>query len=250
MPPTPNARRIVMSRMKTALGLGLLSALCLCAFGASSASAVTLHECTKLFTGTEVKYSDAGCTTENVAGEYETAPISSVAYQDVKATHTSSFTLSATIAGVKFTITCSGLESVEGKAKNGAEGAEMYAVGEGKTKFTGCGVTAPVGKGCSVPSTIETVNLTSKTTATMGTKFTPKSGEAFVTIPVTKCTTEALNGNKIVKGTATSETKTQKTQTFTTTSGSSLTFGGQAATFTGDCHMTTTDGTPLALETP
>jgi len=241
-----------MNRMKSVLTLGLLSALCLCAFGASTASAVptgvTLHECTNLFEGTGGNpYTSATCETVGPGG-YGTAPISGT--QSVVATGTSNFVLSATVAGVKFTITCTGLESVGATATNGTSGEEMFASGEGKTKFTGCTVTAPVGKGCVVPGTIETVNLSSKTNAAMGTKYTPKSGEEFVTIPVTKCTTEALNGNKIVKGSATSETKTVTTQAFTTTSGSSLTFGGQAATFTGDYHFSTTNGTRLALETP
>jgi len=245
-----------MSRMKSVLGLGLLSALCLCAFGASTAAAapsgVTLHECTNAGKGTGIKYTDGTCTTVNQStGTFETETLPLNTTKEVKATGTSSFILSATVAGVKFTITCTGLESVGGSATNEITGEEMFVSGEGKTKFTGCTVTAPVGKGCVVPGTIETVNLSSRTNAAMGTKYTPKTGEEFVTIPVTKCTTEALNGNKVVKGSATSETKTTATQGFTTTSGSSLTFGGQAATFTGDYHLATTvGGAQLYLETP
>jgi hypothetical protein len=239
-----------MSRMKSALGLGLLSALCLCAFGASSASAMTAHECLQSAGTGGISYTSSACTTAG-AGGWQKVPIAGT--QSVKFTGTSSFTLSATVAGVKFTITCSGQESVGATLANSEVGGEMIVSGEGKTKFTGCSVTAPVGKGCVVPGTIETVNLASTTAgggALMGAKFTPKAGEEFVTIPVTKCTTEALNGNKVVKGSAKSETKTPTTQAFTTTSGSSLTFGGQAATFTGEIHASTTDGTPLLLETP
>jgi hypothetical protein len=239
-----------MSRMKTALGLGLLSALCLCAFGASSASAMTAHECKQSEGGTGGITYSAGCTTQG-AGGWQKVPIAGT--PSVSFTGTSSFTLSATVAGVKFTITCTGQESENATLGNSESGGEMIVSGEGISRFTGCSVTAPVGKGCDVPVTITTVNLTSTTAgggALMGAKFTPKLGEEFVTIPVTNCTVEALNGTKVVKGAAKSETKTNLTQAFTTTSGSSLTFGGQTATFTGELHVTTTDGTPLLLETP
>lgn len=238
-----------MTRGKTLLGALFAIALCMSAIGASGAFAAetgyTLHECKERPGGTGTRYSSSTCETKSETGNFETFDLA-LTNQKVKATGTSEFLLKSTNAGVNFEIKCSTL-SAEPTVSNVLTGENMHVTDEGATSFTGCSVVAPAGKGCTVSSTLTTNNLTSDTNATGGTKFEPETGKPFITIAVTGCSNSALNGNKEVKGTATSVRVNGATQEFTSGS-SSLTFGGQAATFTGKYHLSTLDGTMLYLE--
>jgi len=247
-----------MIRKKSILGVLCASALAICAvgaFAASSASAAeyTLHECKTFVSGTETatRYTSNTCETVSTSGGFQTVPFAVNTPVAVTATATSNFTLAATVAGIPFEIQCTGIESPNQKATNEVVEGKMVVHGTGgKTKFTGCHVTKPAGRNCHVPETLETETLTSITDSTGGTTFKPASGETFITIPVTECTSEALNGNKAVKGTARSARVTAATQQFSSTSGSSLTFGGQPATFEGSYHLKGPGGNILGLETP
>jgi hypothetical protein len=241
-----------MTRGKSALGVLAISVLAVCAFGASNASAYTIHECAELV-GTGVKYTDGSCSVESGTGKWQTVARPANTPFNAQVTPTSNFVLSATVGGVNFAITCTGLEAPGLALTNKEEAGSMFVTSTSKSKFTGCSVTAPKEKGCTVPAAIETVELKSKTDASGNTKYEPSTGTKFVTIPVTKCSTEALNGEKEVTGTAQSSRKTASTQAFTATSGSALKFGGQAATFTGEYHSATlaaAGGQTLGLELP
>jgi hypothetical protein len=151
------------------------------------------------------------------------------------------------LAGVKFKIECESVEG-EGEAGNTAEGVAGEAF---SAVFTGCAVTEPAGKGCTVPATI-TTNTLSVATKEMSVDYKPKEGETFVTINVSGCSVGALNGAKPVTGSA-STVVTEEEPTsgeFTATSGSALKFGGQTATLIGKTHAKTKEGTTVALEAP
>lgn len=227
----------------------VLCGLCVAAFVAPSASAVTLHECKEAI-GTGVGYTDSTCSTESATGKFQTVPVSANSSVGLTFTPTSSAVLSATIGGVKFQITCTG-GSGSGTAKNVEASGTMKVLGsEGHVRFEGCSVTMPTGKGCAVPSTLETVTLKSETKE-MNDIITPATGETFLTIPVTKCSTEALNGEKAISGSASGINETGTTTEFTPTSGSALTFGGQSATLTGKTHSkVTATGVQVGLKTP
>lgn len=239
-----------MTRRKSILGALTLSALCLCAFGAANAYAVKsiqLHECKETTKGTPTQYNSSACNVKEVGGAFQTEKITTLK-NSFKSTQTSAFTLAATVAGVKFKIECSTLNGT-GEGENSGE----IAVGSNIVEvFSGCKVTEPAGKGCTVPEKITTNTLKSETKE-MKAIYTPASGETFVTITVSGCSVEGLNGAKPVTGSA-SAVVTEETPTtaeFSATSGSALKFGGQTATFIGKAHIATSPGGQVvALETP
>jgi hypothetical protein len=237
-----------MTRTKSILGLLIGAALCFAAFGASSASAATLHECTEVEpTSTAGRFSDSECTEEAGEGEYATTPISGI--QNVKATSTGHFTLTSIAGGIHVVITCEAMES-HGTATNEEVAGAMTVSGEaGSVAYTGCTlVETPGTEGCSVPTNLTTNPVTSMTEGT-SVKYTPKEGSTFIEIPLENC--GVLTGNKKVKGSAKSEAKSPTTQEFNEGSGSELSFGGQPAKLTGSYHLVTTaSGTPLYLSSP
>jgi hypothetical protein len=228
----------------------ILCGLCLVAFAAPTASAVTLHEC-KEAVGTGVAYSDSACSTKSESGKFQTVPIPVNTSVGLTFTATSSAVLSTTVAGVKFAITCTG-GSGSGTARNVETGGVMKVIGsEGHVKFEGCAVTTPAGGKCTVPATLET-NTVKSETSEMNDVISPAAGTAFITIPVSgaECPA-ALKGSKEVAGKASGVNTTGTTTEFTTTSGSALTFGGQTATLTGSTHSkVTTTGVRVGLLTP
>lgn len=247
-----------MSKRKSILGILIASAMCICAvgaFGVSSASALTMHECTEA-SGTTGSYTTSECSVTSETGKFHWVPI--VGKQTLTPTATTNFTLGAVVGGVKFKIVCTALGGTA-TAENTEAAGEMKIVGTGVAEYSGCSVSEPAGKSCVVANPIKTVELSS-TTKEMKFTYTPKSGEKFTTIVVSGCTVTALNGEKEVKGTAVAEveepgTGTEMgtagtTQKFTETSGSTLTFGGQAATFLGSLHYSTANGTKVAALTP
>lgn len=219
------------------------------AFSAANASAATYETYnTKSLGGGTGTLWNTSCTAEEAGGPNETYPIALNTAKPVNVTGTSNFVLSATVGGVAFQITCEGLESVGGTITNTEPKAgEMVGTGTGKSKFTKCKATKPAGNVCTVAETLETVELSSKTVE-MGIKYTPKEGETFITITVGGASCPAaLKGEKAVKGSAESATFDMVTQEFTAASGSALTFGGQAATFTGKYHVANVDGTGMLI---
>jgi hypothetical protein len=239
---------------KTIVAVACMAALASCGLatvGTTSASAWTWHECIIIGIGTGTKYSDDHCENVNTSGFWETMEFPANTPIPVVPTATANFTLKSTIAGVSFEITCTKLEGPGAEGTNEEVGGEKIVHGTGgKWKLSGCSVTAPVGKGCTVPSTLETGTLTSTTNSVGSTKFKPASGETFVTISISGCSVAALNGSRALKGTATSSRVTSARQEFTSSSGSSLTFGGQSAVLTGAYHYIGPGGGTVGLEFP
>lgn len=240
-------------RGKTFLGSLCFSVVCMCVIAVSSASADRIHECKKVSPGgtgdTAKRYTSAECETENASsGEFRTVPVA--ANTPLTPTATSNFTIATPFFGINFVTTCTGVTSSNTVATNGESGGSTFASGTGKLSFTGCSVTAPAGRGCTVPSTITTSELNFKTDASGNIKYEPSAGEVFVTIPVSGCSAEALNGNKEVKGTGQSTRKSAPTQEFSAASGSKLTFAGQVSTLSGSYHFKGPNGGKIGVEGP
>jgi hypothetical protein len=247
-----------MSRLKIGVGVAVMSALCVCAVGVGSASALTAHQCENTGgsgIGTGTRYETSSCTAVNqTSGNFETVRVAGKNSGKVTPGPTGVSTLAATVAGVKFKISCTG-ESGTAELENTGSGTSSQVLGSAiVVNYEGCTVVEPKEKGCKVPSTITTNSLKAETPKeTMKTVYTPTTGETFVTIVVSGCSSEALNGSKPVTGSATSlvpEGVMGELQEFTSTSGSALKFGGQAATFISANKLCTNNGTPIYLETP
>lgn len=240
-----------MTRRNSILGALFLGAVCLCAFGAATAFAasIQLHECKEATGGTgetAVRYSDSNCQTENESGKFSTQLVTG-SKVPVTAYGTGAFGLLSVLSGVKVNIDCSTLTG-EGTAENSGE----IAKGEGVAVFSGCVVSEPAGKGCTVKEPIMT-NIVKGDTKGMKVHFVPAAGETFVTFAIEGATCPAgIKGEKPVKGSATGEV-TEGAPTaveFTESSGSSLSFGGQTLKFIGNGMLRTPGGADISFENP
>jgi hypothetical protein len=263
-----------MTRIRSTLGVLLLSALAVCAFGVSSASALTGHECKAAGKGTGTKYSDAKCSVVSGEGTFETEAIEAGVSKNVEGTVTPTtggvelttgentagehLVLHSILGGIEVQITCTGFSTPEANATNNA-GPPMTVTGTGKSRYTGCAIVASTkaAENCEVPATLETVTL-KQTTEEDKVVYEPNAGAFFIKIPFTnkagKTCPAAILGEKEFKGVAKGSVASPTSIEFTKTSGSALTLGGQTAFFTGVIHFRTagTSGETgtIGLETP
>ncbi|HSS32143.1 MAG TPA: hypothetical protein VLL27_02550 [Solirubrobacterales bacterium] len=193
-----------------------VSALCAGLLGAGSASAFTVHEC-RIGSGTGFEYTNGTCGVLG-AGGFQWVPITGT-NNAVEPENASTMKMSTTVGGVKFAVACTGT------AGSGVVGNSPTAVGsEIKLTYSGCSVTEPAGKGCSMPASITTVPLEMEAPA-MNVIYEPEAGSEFVTFEVSGCSISALNGKKEITGSASAVVSASgTTQEFTATSGSSLKF--------------------------
>jgi hypothetical protein len=221
----------------------MLSALVMCAIGAGSASATTLHVCTaeKLNEETTPKFEDSACRKPNeTSGTFHLTRLKVGVAIPNMVNATTNHTFAGTIGGMKFAIVCTGLTgtgSYTNFEKGGVMGVEASAL---KFEYTKCKVEEPAGIGCAVPEAISTKPLKAATqpmTEAEATKvrIEPASGETFMAVTLSSCTVPALNGEKIVKGFAEGVVPEGEGSAleFSTKSGSGLTLAGSAATYTG-----------------
>lgn len=232
-----------MTHVKGLVGAVVLSALILCAIGAGSASATTLHVCTaeKLTEPTTPKFEDSECRKPNESsGTFHLTRLKVGVPTKVMVNANASHTFAATIAGIKFALVCEGLTG-SGSYTNIEIGGVMAFEGSSlQIEYTKCKVEEPAGKGCVVPEAISTKAL--KTTSqpmteaeTTKVRLEPESGETLMTVSVKGCTATVLNGEKAVKGFAQGVVPegNEGVLEFSGSSGSVLTVGGSAATYTG-----------------
>jgi hypothetical protein len=235
-----------MTRIKASLGLLVACALCLAAFGAANASAanVELHTCEHLVGTGGIKYDASDCVNQGGTEQWTFKKITAKTTTEVTAGSES--TLAATVGGIKFKIACTGITGM-GDAENSGEKIVGSAI---TVNYTGCSVTEPAGKGCTVSSTLSTETLKSESKE-MTIKYEPV-GSKFITIAVSGCSSAVLNGNKEVTGSAVAEVPSPgKVQSFTATSGSALKYAGQTATFVSANGLKMAEGgATLAALTP
>ncbi len=262
-----------MKRIKAVAGLMVLSGLCLCAFAASNASAMTLHECTGIESNsTAQEFTAAGCATKG-KGSFRTTPIVGK-HQVVPTLTETTFTektsgeingthavLHVTAFGSSLQITCTGLTSGNSFAENKENAAkEMVFEGTGTTEFTGCKVVGEFEGLCTVPATLSTKPLTQtivQNATEMKVVFKPtEAGGNFIVIPISGASCpEAFRGEKAVTGEARGTVAEAEPQaiSFNSASGNNLKLGALAAQFTAKIHFATTaaaGGAVLSAETP
>lgn len=223
-----------MSRRIAGLATLVLLALCVGAVAGDRAAAsnLELHECwnASITSFSLVRYANSECTTEKAGGAWGWKLTSEAVSGTVSMAGSSS--LAATVAGIKFRIECSGLNG-SGSGEN--SGGKILGTGI-VVHYTGCTVPEPTGGKCSVAEELSTNSLKAESNGTK-IKYVPTSGATYMTISVSGATCpEALKGTKEVKGQATAAVEGTGSvkgaiQSFTATSGSELTYGGQAATF-------------------
>jgi hypothetical protein len=253
---------LAMTHLKLILGTVCLSALCVCAFGASNASAMHVHECLQE-AGTPGGWLDNKCSSEPSATgtwHWKTLQLNLPKLRRPTLTPTTGTSethavMHGVIGGISYKITCTGVSSSNSEFENVEPGGVPGVLGHGKLQFTGCSMPEPSGSGCTVPATLETNEMNSSTKE-MTTTYKPAAGleEKVITFTISGCTGgfAALNGSKSVKGSASAVTEESLpiSEMFNESSGSSLTFGGQAAQFEAVIHWVTEGGKELALLTP
>ncbi len=258
-----------MKRIKPVAGLLVLCGLCFCAFGASNASALTLHECKEATSGETTKeYEDKECKTAKVGGKFRTVPLPENTAITPTLTETPGSTAELPLTtgetagthavlhvvggGISFQITCTGLTSGDSTVTNKLVGETMTFEGTGTTEFSGCTVKTPTQ--CTVPTTLKTA-LLKQTTSGMSVIFKPNSGTTFITIPVSGASCPAaFKGEKAITGeaVATVSESNVTSLTFNSKSGNNLKFGGiEGAQFTATIHFKrNSNGALLGAETP
>lgn len=241
-----------MTGHRSVIGIFVLCALALCAFGASSASAAgRAFMCEGNTEAGKEQFSDAHCVVPaEGSGGFRHIPIVSVqAYvaangKTAKETTAALPTkLKSTVSGIEVELECTTVGG-EGTLSN----SETSASGTGTFKYSGCTVTKPAGKGCLVTEgsfATATLALTTEGQASGTIKISPKSGTTFATVPISKCSNEALNKEFPVTGSVvtTANGATVTTTEAGVTAQGTLQFGGQKAGLEG----AQTVSTPLGL---
>src|SRR5271156_3915621 len=155
--PTPktcgDTKRGSMTHVKTLVGVLVLSALVLCAVGAGSASATTLHVCTSehLTEPTTPKFENSECTKSNESkGTFHLTQLKPGVPTKVVQRSKSSQTFSVSIGGVKFAYVCEVLAS-SGSLTN-IEGPPMRTVErDNQTEYNNSKVEEPTRGGYPGP---------------------------------------------------------------------------------------------------
>lgn len=151
------------------------------------------------------------------------------------------FTVGYTVGGISFKAECS--KATTGGSISNPVGGGAGVLGSGSFALSSCTVKVPAGGGgCTVaPITFNPLNAT---LTAKGVQYVPASGETLFILKASGCYYSWFNGEKIVKGSMTSAASASKpgTYEFTTTSGSSLVWGGNAMTLTGKYNLATASG--------
>jgi hypothetical protein len=184
-----------MTRRKSIFGVSLLCAICLCAFGAASATATTLYVCEKVAAGTGT-WNDANCEEPGGKKEFATKATGLNVPTTLVGNSSTAFVLNATIAKTAVTISCKREEST-GTATNTEIGGIQHNEGSGMVlTFKEC-VFAGL-KGCALSATtVVSEKLTSETfteAAVTYVRFLPPASGTLIPFTLATCSNTALNG--------------------------------------------------------
>jgi hypothetical protein len=278
-PATRRPRSHLMTRCRSTIGALALCALGVCAFGASSAVAAKPHWYTCKNVGVPLgTFTSSTCSGPRFTEQaWETVKAPKKTRIDVTSTKRKKGEeeevlpneLKATIAGIKFEITCGAMKSGdEAETKEGGKETvideneeEAAIIGGGFFKYTECAVANPEPTKCKVKGGgFTTVNLTGTTSmaseaeeAVSLIKIGPESGTTIATITIEGCGTPGFNGAKALTGSTTGEVpaEAKSATVYEGTVGGELKLGGQQAELFQRTH-TVMWGTQNAvgLETP
>jgi hypothetical protein len=198
-----------MSKIRLVL-LGLLTVLAVGAVASASASAAVMPAYSGLTNNTQLKVE-----TTKLAGS-------------------GAATLKGTLAGIEIVIECTE-EHGSGFIINSEELKMGHSLGE--IHYLNCTVSKPAGQGCLVFNKLilvpEVLNLLLLQGSGYRVDFSPETPPTFTVITIDGCTNTSLNNKFKVNGTAAAEVNNANSSLeFSSTSGSNLTFGGNAATYT------------------
>jgi hypothetical protein len=218
--------------------------------GVSSAAASTTEECKIPVAGevfTSQHFEDSNCENANTGGEFHTTLIPPTSL--LTRTNTIIIIISGTILETPVEIKCEtygGSKTVSNFEEKEVKGFK----GEGKMKFSGCKMAAPVG--CTVSESFETVTLSESSEdlkeEVMRTLYAPKEGTQLASIKISGC---AIAGTYPLKGKLRSQTVNIHTEEFSKTSGSETTLGGNTVDIIFTSHdATAANGKTVVRETP
>ncbi len=171
------------------------------------------------------------------------------------------YVLTGTVAGTPTELTATGVECVEATIFNVAEGGSGMANATGKLKFTGISVVKPAG--CKTPATLQTNSLIAdlQVDEAVGTKTFARlepdaaaGATSFATVKLEECAAEGsypvkgLTYCEVTNATEVHATVQECNGNATTNGFSSLTLGGNPATFTGEVATELSSGGSFGAE--
>jgi hypothetical protein len=236
-----------MSRRTVQLVASMACALCLCGMAAASASAanIELHECTNSTLTPTQRFTTSGCSITSGSGTFGWRLIAGATSANVSTT-TAASSIAATLGGISFKISCTG---VTGGGTYENTGGKL--VGSGIfLHYSGCAVSSPAGGKCSVNPLMSTNELKAVSNE-MKVKYEAAKAEPILSVTVNGAECPApLSGNKNLTGSATAVVEEMgRFEEFTAASGSALTFGGQGATYLGTYGLEGSTGAVFGLVT-
>ena len=240
---------------RSVIGISVLFALALCAFGAVGASAAQRAVlCSANTESGKEQFSDAHCKTAATgAVGFKHVEIANGTPTAISGTNAKTASGTAAAAPSKLKGTLAGVETeVECTSTTGTgtlTNSATFVSGTGTITYGGCKVTKPAGQGCVVTSpgtiTTETLAATTESLAANEVKFKPNSGTKFATVPISGCETVSLNNNFPVTGSliATASGATLTTTTAGVEGQNTLKFGGNKAGLEGSLTISNSAGT-------
>jgi hypothetical protein len=233
-----------------ALGLALVAALLLSGLAAGSASASTQQWYSCKNVGASGAYTDAACQSQG-KGNYDWSKLTSTG-TNFSLAGSSNWTLAATIAGLKATITCTGSSAAGPIANSGPSGAG--ALSTASFSLTGC--TAKWQTGCTevnefVGGGISFKSLKGEATvfgSSPAVKLSPAEGTSLGEFKI-KCDKATITGNmtEFLYGVVNSKTSSLEV---TEAGGASLKVNNAKATLLGTAGIETEAAEKLRLGLP
>jgi hypothetical protein len=156
--------------------------------------------------------------------------------------------LSGTLSGLETEIQCTGVSS-----SGSMENSETAASGTGTIFYSGCTVTKPAGRGCTVKGgSVTTKTLKGSTAGQTGTnlKVEANSGTELASVTLENClNNKPPNTSYPVAGSLVAPTSgaTATTTVSATKAAGTLTFGGNPAGLEGATTLSGENGNPLLL---
>ncbi|MGH2903804.1 MAG: hypothetical protein ACRDK7_09520 [Solirubrobacteraceae bacterium] len=239
--------------------LSLLAAFAVGAVASASASAQRWVVCEEVAgEGTEppTKYDEHKCNTQVKAlkeRKWEWKELLAEEHRKVKSHNVGTFTLHATVGGIKVKISCTAVKDT-GEIWGGNPGTD-----EDSIEFEGCTVTEPTGKGCKVHGAglvvgrINVSNVKTKLEVLGGVltdTFTPAAPPTFVEIVIEGCEggAKALNNPYKIEGTSGGVVVAGTGKLKFTATSSNLKFGGEPAKLEGETETELENGSAIKAE--
>jgi hypothetical protein len=220
---------------------------------AKSSAASRMYECAKL--EKVVSFADAHCKTEGTG--FALTELTNGIPMLVVGTNnkTASGTSAAAPTKIEGFIgeTEAAVECAQVSAEMSLTDSATFVSGVGTIEYSSCTVNKPPGQGCLVKGakfTTTTLELTTEGMAANLMRIKPLSGTTIATVPISGCSTPALNASFPISGsmTVTSTGATLSTTHSGTTEQKSLKFAGKGAGIEGALTLSTEEGATISFK--